>query len=189
MVDRTKSRWRLRMRQVRYRVMGTPQGMSYPRGYETQDRDWYGSRYPDQYGSMGTGEQGGEGQGMVQRAKEGVSNLAGSATDTAQQAAHTVEERIEGNPMAAGVIAFGAGLLVAALIPETQTEHQLTQQIEQPLEAIAQQAQEAGSHIAEEMKEPAKEAAQQVKQTATEQAQGAAQHAQETAKGTTQSSR
>src|SRR3954451_8662276 len=57
-------------------------------------------------------------------AKAGVHNAAGSVSDAAHQAGeavqdapHRIAEQARGNPLAAGLIAFGAGLLASSLIP------------------------------------------------------------------------
>ncbi|MEV6490558.1 DUF3618 domain-containing protein, partial [Actinoplanes sp. NPDC051633] len=48
-----------------------------------------------------------------------ASSAASTAADTVREAPHTVAQQTRGNPLAAGIIAFGAGLLAASLIPVT----------------------------------------------------------------------
>src|SRR5215213_1859008 len=43
--------------------------------------------------------------------QEKASSAASTAADTVREAPHTVAEQTRGNPLAAGIIAFGAGLL------------------------------------------------------------------------------
>src|SRR4051794_757633 len=66
--------------------------------------------------------------GSAQDAQHRVTDNAGSATETAKDAVTgaptMVRERTEGNPFAAGLIAFGAGLLVAALLPASERERE-----------------------------------------------------------------
>ena len=60
-------------------------------------------------------------KGGVSSVKDTVMGSAGDAsasvTDTAAQAPGAIARKTEGNPLAAGLIAFGAGWLVSSLIP------------------------------------------------------------------------
>jgi hypothetical protein len=55
-------------------------------------------------------------------ARNMVSSGASSAGETVSSAPEVVRRRTEGNPLAAGVIAFGAGWLLSSLIPPTTPE-------------------------------------------------------------------
>jgi ElaB/YqjD/DUF883 family membrane-anchored ribosome-binding protein len=60
------------------------------------------------------------------RASSAAGNTVAGATETASQAAQgavgTIEHRTQGSPLAAGLVAFGAGMLVSALVPASDKE-------------------------------------------------------------------
>jgi len=60
-------------------------------------------------------------------AKDKVSSAAEQAADQVRQAPEMVSRQTPGNPIAAGLIAFGAGMLVASLLPATTIERQAGQ--------------------------------------------------------------
>ena len=104
-------------------------------------------------------------------------------------APEAARRQAQGNPMAAGLVAFGAGLLIATVLPESETEKQAVQQVQPQLEQAASQAGEIGQQVADTAKQSAQEhgeelkgsvtdAAQQVKQEASDAAQDVKEHAQ-----------
>jgi len=62
---------------------------------------------------------------------ERVSEIASNVAGTVRQAPAAVADRTSGNPIAAGLIAFGIGLLAASLIPTTEMEKQAGEQLKQ----------------------------------------------------------
>ena len=65
---------------------------------------------------------------QVKRAVSGSgSGSAGSVSDKASGAVDTLGVKAQGNPLAAGLVAFGAGMLISALIPASEKETQVTQ--------------------------------------------------------------
>ncbi|WP_324649272.1 DUF3618 domain-containing protein [Georgenia sp. H159] len=120
-----------------------------------------------------------------------VRGQADRATDMAKDAPHRAKAKAEGNPLAAGLIAFGAGLLAAGLIPSSRKERELVDEARNS-DALARATDEvksAAKESAEHLKEPAQQAVQDVKETATEGVQhvreegtGAAQDVQSQAK-------
>src|SRR5215218_5037338 len=69
-------------------------------------------------------------QGAASSAAGSVQSAASTAVDTVQQAPDTIVRQTQGNPLAAGMIAFGVGWLVSSLLPATQREQELAQQAE-----------------------------------------------------------
>ncbi|RBY86930.1 DUF3618 domain-containing protein [Blastococcus sp. TF02A-26] len=121
-----------------------------------------------------------------------ASNAADSVQGAAQQAAHAVQQapdqivrQTQGNPMAAGLIAFGVGWLVSSLLPATQKEQQLAQQAETALrenkDALLAPAKQAAQEIGEELKPVAQHAVEEVRSTATDAAQTVKQEGQSAA--------
>jgi gas vesicle protein len=109
-----------------------------------------------------------------------VRDVAGKAADTAGSAGSTIADtakaapdelrsRTEGNPLAAGVIAFAAGWLLAGLLPATSKEKQLAETVEyksgQFAEPVKQQVAEMGREMKAGLEEPAKQAVDEVRDT------------------------
>ena len=77
----------------------------------------------------------------------------------------------QGNPLAAGVIAFGAGWLISSILPASRPEQELAGKVKDKAAdmsgPVREQAKAAGQEMAANLKEPAREAAEQVKSIAT----------------------
>src|SRR5205823_5088716 len=69
-------------------------------------------------------------QGAASSAAGSVQNAASSAVDAVQSAPDTIQRQAQGNPLAAGLIAFGVGWLVSSLLPTSEKEKQLASQAE-----------------------------------------------------------
>jgi len=93
-------------------------------------------------------------------------SAAGGAIASAPSAA---KSKARGNPLAAGLIAFGAGLLVSGLIPSSQKEQRAVSNLqEKTVEPLKQQVSQVAGEVASNLREPAQEAAESLKSTATE---------------------
>jgi gas vesicle protein len=132
-------------------------------------------------------------------ASDAAQSAASTVSDTASQAASTVQDAVQqapgavvrqtrGNPLAAGLIAFGAGWLVSSLLPASQREQELAEQAKQHASELGQPLADAAKEVAAELQEPAQQAVESVRATATdagrtvaEEGQSAAQHVQERA--------
>jgi hypothetical protein len=108
-------------------------------------------------------------------ARDTVSEKASEAREAVGRAPTTVKRKAQGNPLAAGVIAFGLGMLVSSLIPSSEKERQAVSQLQDNLEPVKEKASEVAREVAENLKEPAQEAAQSVKTAATEGAENVKQ--------------
>jgi len=104
-----------------------------------------------------------------------------SAEQAVEQAPQMVREQTQGNPMAAGLVAFGLGMVVASLMPPSEKEREAAAMVKEKAEPLAQEATDTAKEMAENLKEPAREAAQSVKDTATEGAQQVRQEGQNAA--------
>jgi gas vesicle protein len=112
------------------------------------------------------------------RAQEGVHHVA----ETAGEVPDMVRDRTQGNPVAAGLVAFGLGLLAATVLPESRRERRLARQVQPRLEEAARTAAEAGRGVVDELKPTVQQSAEHVQETAresvanvTDEAKGAAQ--------------
>jgi ElaB/YqjD/DUF883 family membrane-anchored ribosome-binding protein len=104
---------------------------------------------------------------------DSVSSAASSVSDTVTSAPEMARQRAQGNPLAAGLIAFGAGWLVSSLLPPSSAEQRVATQVKdtvtdraQPV--ITEQLGEAAQEMKEALREPAQQAAESVKETATD---------------------
>jgi uncharacterized protein DUF3618 len=100
-------------------------------------------------------------------AKETVGNAVSSVNDAVTGAPQTVKRQTQGNPLGAGLVAFGIGMIVSSLIPATEAEKQLASQAE---DKAVGPLQEKAKELAGELQGSVQESAQQVKDVA---AQGA----------------
>jgi len=118
---------------------------------------------------MGAADQGGE---RVSSAASAVSGAAASVGDKASAAPVKVKEATQGNPLAAGLIVFGAAWLVSSLLPRSEREQQAAQQVKSTVEEHADQLKEAAGNAAHEMRdnlrEPVQQATESVKSTAAD---------------------
>jgi ElaB/YqjD/DUF883 family membrane-anchored ribosome-binding protein len=124
---------------------------------------------------MGTASDGGE------RVRE----MKDDALEAGRRAPEAARQQVEGNPLAAGLLAFAAGLVVAALLPETEKEQQLARSVQPHLESAASEVGAAAQESAEALKPAARDAAEHVR----EQTQRSGEAVQRDAKETAQSLR
>jgi Protein of unknown function (DUF3618) len=105
-------------------------------------------------------------------ARDTASDVASSAADTVRSAPETVRRRAQGNPLAAGLIAFGAGWLLSSLLPASGPEQQVATQVKdfaaEQGRPVAQELGQAGQQAAGELRESAQYRAEAVKQTAAD---------------------
>jgi gas vesicle protein len=104
-----------------------------------------------------------------------VSGAGSAVTGSVSSAGQTARTQTQGNPLAAGVIALGAGWLLGSLLPATSRERQAASAVKEQATPLVGQAQEMAKEVAketaEELKEPAMSAAESVKSTAQDAAQ------------------
>jgi gas vesicle protein len=101
-----------------------------------------------------------------------VGSAASSVGERAQGAAGSVQARTEGNPLAAGLMAFGAGMVLSALFPASEKETGAAQRAVETAKEHGQPvvdeaksvSQDVGQHLAQE----AKQSADQVQESARE---------------------
>ena len=97
-----------------------------------------------------------------------VGDAVSGVGDSVAAAPGAVKQKAQGNPLAAGLIAFGAGLLISSLIPSSQKEQQAVSSLQENLEPLKEQATGVAKEIAENLRGNAQEAAESVKSTAQE---------------------
>jgi gas vesicle protein len=157
-VQRRKDAARQSLTSVKDKVMGSAQDIK--------------SRTPSLTGgTSGTSGTGGTG-----------GNVKGNAQDAAQDAIGTVQSATAGNPLVAGAVAFGAGMLISALIPatkaETQAAHRVVDAAKEHGQPLIEEAKSVGQDIGKDLGDSAKQAAQQVKTQAQDSADNLKQEGQ-----------
>ncbi|MCK8608443.1 DUF3618 domain-containing protein [Agromyces sp. C10] len=121
-------------------------------------------------------------KGAFRRAKDRVMGSAHDAADSTQGALHsaggTVGEAPQrlasatrGNPIAAGLIVFGAAWLVSSLIPASRQEQQVAQKAKDAAAPLVDEVKGVAQDAAEHLKSDAQEAVQSVKDRAGEAAE------------------
>jgi hypothetical protein len=105
-------------------------------------------------------------------ARDSAAAAVSSAADAARSAPDRVRRGATGNPLAAGLIAFGAGWLLSSLLPASAPEQQVATQVKdfatEHGRPVAQQLGEAGQQAAEQLRESAQQRAESVKDTAAD---------------------
>jgi len=110
--------------------------------------------------------------GVVGGARDRIGDAASNVSDTVQETPDAIRRRTKGAPIAVGLISFGIGLLVSALLPETEVEQRAVERVQPQLEAITGELSQAGQDVAHDLQEPAQDAVDAVKLSA-QQAAGA----------------
>ena len=100
-----------------------------------------------------------------------VGEKASELGDKAGEVPQMARRQTRGNPLAAGLIALGAGWLVGSLLPASERERQAAEQLRDKAQPLVEEAKSVAQETAQELKQPAREAAEAVKQSATESAQ------------------
>ncbi|GAB3648004.1 DUF3618 domain-containing protein [Glycomyces tarimensis] len=123
---------------------------------------------------------------IAKRGKERVQRRVNSAREKVMGSvdvdSEQMGEQIKGNPLAAGLIAFGAGALVASLLPGDRTSREAAQQLSERGRPVAErakaEAKEAGQSIGENVGDSAKESARHLQEEARDRADDVKQEAQ-----------
>jgi len=109
-------------------------------------------------GSPDYGESGGK-SGLRGHAED----MASSASEAVQQAPQVLAAQARGNPLAAGLVAFGLGALFATVLPKSRTEERLVDEARPQLQSAAEELKEAGRAVAADAKERTTSAVEEVK--------------------------
>lgn len=141
-VERKTNRMRQGVQSVRDRVMGAASGA--------------------------TGAVGDRVSGAATSVRDTAGSAAGSIRDAPSSVKQAATERTEGAPFAAGLIAFGAGLLASALVKPTARETQLAQAAVDAAQPVKESLAEAGREVASNLKDQGQTAVEEVKSTATQ---------------------
>lgn len=146
---------------------------------------------------------------IVQRRKDAtkqrISSMRDKVMGSAQNAGGSVSDKVpspsgmassvQGSPLAAGLVAFGAGMVIASLIPASKAEaeaaHRVVETTKDKGQPLVDDAKAAGQQLGQDLKERATDAAHKIKDSAADSAQqvkGEAQSSAETVKSESQPS-
>ena len=93
---------------------------------------------------------------------QGAKDRAG---EVVQDAPAQVKQRTRGNPLAAGLIALGAGWLIGSLMPSSKPEQDAAAALKDKAEPLVEEAKSAAQEMGEHLKPQAQEAAQTLQDT------------------------
>ncbi len=112
-------------------------------------------------------------------ARDTVMERASSAADAASSVPDAARQRTRGNPLVAGLVAFGAGWLLSSLLPATGPEQQVASQVKDLATEKGRPVVEQLSQAGQELRESAQQRAGVVRETAADAASAVAGHAQQ----------
>jgi gas vesicle protein len=101
-----------------------------------------------------------------------VRDAASTVGDKAAAAPQVLREKTEGSPLAAGLVAFGVGLVISSLIPPTEPEQRLAGQVKEKVsehsDELKEKATRVGQQVTENLREPTRQAVESVKSTVSD---------------------
>ena len=104
-------------------------------------------------------------------ARDRAQQFGADARQTVEDAPRRIRRRTRGNPLAAGLIAFGAGALLGSLIPASRREQQVAADLKDRAQPAVDAVQTAAKEAAEHLKPGAQQAVDNVKESAAQSAQ------------------
>jgi uncharacterized protein YjbJ (UPF0337 family) len=111
-----------------------------------------------------------------------ASEKAHDAADAVRSAPQAVAQQAQGNPLAAGIIAFGVGMLAATLIPVTDAERRAGAELKDRSGDLTDKVKDVAGDLKDDLTGSVQQAASQVKDTA----QDAVQTTKDTARSNAQ---
>lgn len=106
--------------------------------------------------------------GAADGAGTAVSQTGSSVAGSVGGAGERAVAKAQGNPLAVGLMAFAAGLVVAAVIPSSQKEREVAEGVKEKAQPLVDEAASVARSVGEDLKEPAQEAVAAVKDEATD---------------------
>jgi len=118
---------------------------------------------------------------MPQRMRERTGEMMHTATDAVRSAPSAVADQARGNPIAVGIVAFGAGVLLATVMPKSEMESRVLEEAQPQMQNAMSELKEAGRDIASDAQEHARAAGEEIKGAGSEAASHVKDQAQASA--------
>jgi len=118
-----------------------------------------------------------------------ASEKAHDAADAVRNAPQQLAQQAQGNPLAAGIIAFGIGMLAATLFPATDVEKRAGAQLKENSGELTDRVKDVASEMKDDLSGTVQQAVGEVKETATDAAQTTKDQAQSSAQDAKDSSK
>jgi|SRR4051794_28269622 uncharacterized protein YjbJ (UPF0337 family) len=116
---------------------------------------------------MGSAEQGRHAVSDTTSAAAGtVQDKAHDAADAVRSAPQAVATQTQGNPLAAGIIAFGVGMLAATLMPVTEAERRAGQELREHSGDLTDRVKDVAGDLKDDLSGSARHAVDEVRSTA-----------------------
>jgi cell division septum initiation protein DivIVA len=110
--------------------------------------------------------------GTASSAASTVSDAAAGAASAVGDAPQLARQQTQGNPLAAGLIAFGAGWLISSLLPASRREQELAERATDTASEVgrpvAEAAKQTAAQVQDDLAEPAQQAVDSVRSRATD---------------------
>lgn len=129
-------------------------------------------------GLRGVGESMGSGMSSAQ---DTIGSAASAVHDTSTAAPQTIRRQTQGNPLAAGLVAFGVGWLLSSLAPATEREQDIAKLAADKASELTEPLKDTAQQIAANIQEPLQHSAEHIKAAATDAATQTAEQATATA--------
>lgn len=181
-VSRQTNRMREGFISVKENIMGTPEHHAGPSAGQR-------ARYAAEDARGTAREVADQARGYVDEAGERVGEWAEDAQHALQQAPAQLRGRTAGNPLAAGLIALGAGWLIGSMIPSSEAEQRAAARVKDEAAPLVDEAKQVAQQVREELEPIARDAAESVKATASEAVDNVKAEGTDKAKGLTDESK
>jgi gas vesicle protein len=106
--------------------------------------------------------------GSTGDAKDSTGRVMSGVGDAVSGAPGKMASQTKGSPIAAGLIAFGVGMLLAAIAPASQPEAKAAAALKEQAQPLIEQVTGSAKQVAGNLQEPAQQALESVKSTATD---------------------
>lgn len=156
--DRRTGKMRQRWSSFRNSIMGSSDTSS---SYGSSSSSWR-DRTPDV-----------DARGRAQQTKQSMSDASQQAKQAVSDAPQQVQQQTRGNPLTAGMIAFGIGSLIGSALPDSKLERRAAREATEhvDVEGTKQRMTEHAKGVQETVQERARDAADDIKGSATDAAQ------------------
>lgn len=114
---------------------------------------------------------------MADQGREAASSVA----ESARSAPRKVREQTQGNPLAAGLVAFGLGLVIASVVPSSRTEQRAAKAVGEKAEPLVEGARSTAQEVVHDLEQPARESVDAVREAAKDAARSVGEHGREAA--------